>query len=44
MSIFSLKLSKDEFKFSSAHFLIFNDHQAERLHGHNYQVEFEVLF
>lgn len=44
MSILSLKLSKDEFKFSAAHFLIFDSHRAERLHGHNYQVEFEVFF
>lgn len=34
-----LKLSKENMKFSSAHFLIFDDHRAERLHGHNYRVE-----
>lgn len=44
MSIMSLKLSKDEFKFSAAHFLIFDENSAERLHGHNYQVELELSF
>lgn len=34
----TLNLSKENFKFSSAHFLIFDDHSAERLHGHNYKV------
>ncbi|MEY4616322.1 MAG: hypothetical protein RJB66_1282 [Pseudomonadota bacterium] len=33
-----LNLSKENMKFSSAHFLIFDDHKAERLHGHNYRV------
>ena len=34
-----LNLAKQNFKFSSAHFLIFDDQKAEMLHGHNYQVE-----
>ena len=34
-----LNLAKQNFKFSSAHFLIFDDQHAEMLHGHNYQVE-----
>jgi 6-pyruvoyltetrahydropterin/6-carboxytetrahydropterin synthase len=38
----SLQLAKQNFKFSSAHFLIFDDHSAERLHGHNYQVRVEI--
>jgi 6-pyruvoyltetrahydropterin/6-carboxytetrahydropterin synthase len=35
----SLHLAKQNFKFSSAHFLIFNATEAEMLHGHNYQVQ-----
>lgn len=38
----SLQLAKQNFKFSSAHFLIFNETSAERLHGHNYQVRVEI--
>lgn len=34
-----LKLEKENFKFSSAHFLIFDEHSAEMLHGHNYKVK-----
>lgn len=34
-----LHLFKQNLKFSSAHFLIFDDQRAERLHGHNYQVQ-----
>ena len=37
-----LRLSKEDFKFSVAHFAIFGPHYAERLHGHNYYVAFEV--
>ena len=33
-----LHLSKDNLKFSAAHFLIFDSQKAERLHGHNYKV------
>jgi len=39
MSQSYLNLAKQNFKFSSAHFLIFDDQHAEMLHGHNYQVE-----
>lgn len=38
----TLHLYKQNFKFSSAHFLIFNQHSAEKLHGHNYQVSVEI--
>ncbi|MES3039350.1 MAG: 6-carboxytetrahydropterin synthase [Bdellovibrionota bacterium] len=38
----TLLLSKENFKFSSGHFLIFDDQRAERLHGHNYQVKVEI--
>jgi 6-pyruvoyltetrahydropterin/6-carboxytetrahydropterin synthase len=34
----SLHLYKQNFKFSAAHFLIFDAQNAEKLHGHNYQV------
>jgi len=37
-----LKLSKENLKFSSAHFLIFDENRAERLHGHNYRVRVEA--
>lgn len=39
-----LILEKQNFKFSAAHFLIFDQHKAERLHGHNYQVKVEIHF
>ncbi|HEY8272281.1 MAG TPA: 6-carboxytetrahydropterin synthase [Pseudobdellovibrionaceae bacterium] len=42
MSTTSLQLAKQNFKFSSAHFLIFDENSAERLHGHNYQVRVEI--
>lgn len=38
----SLQLAKQNFKFSSAHFLIFDEKNAERMHGHNYRVEVEI--
>lgn len=38
----TLHIAKQNFKFSAAHFLIFNDKDAERLHGHNYKVRIEV--
>ncbi|MGE0144058.1 MAG: 6-pyruvoyl tetrahydropterin synthase family protein [Planctomycetota bacterium] len=34
----SIQIHKDYLKFSAAHFLIFPDGSAERLHGHNYKV------
>lgn len=39
----TLHLAKQNFKFSSAHFLIFDENSAEMLHGHNYQVEVDVF-
>jgi len=42
MSTTSLQLAKQNFKFSAAHFLIFDEKHAERLHGHNYQVRVEI--
>jgi 6-pyruvoyltetrahydropterin/6-carboxytetrahydropterin synthase len=38
MERWSIELEKEYFKFSAAHFLIFPDGSAERLHGHNYRV------
>lgn len=39
-----LQLSKENFKFSSAHFTIFSAERAERLHGHNYYLGFDFKF
>jgi len=36
--MWSLKLAKDSFKFSGAHFTTFSNKEAELLHGHNYYV------
>ncbi|MES2801305.1 MAG: 6-carboxytetrahydropterin synthase [Bdellovibrionota bacterium] len=43
MKTTSLHLAKQNFKFSSAHFLIFDQKSAEMLHGHNYQVVVSIL-
>ena len=40
----SLHLAKQNFKFSSAHFLIFDENSAELLHGHNYHVKVDVSY
>lgn len=42
MSTTTLHLAKQNFKFSAAHFLIFDKTSAERLHGHNYQVRVDI--
>jgi 6-pyruvoyltetrahydropterin/6-carboxytetrahydropterin synthase len=42
MERWSIDIHKENFKFSAAHFLIFPDGSAERLHGHNYRVFVEV--
>lgn len=39
----SLHLAKQNFKFSSGHFLIFDEKRAEMLHGHNYQVKVDLF-
>lgn len=41
--MYSVILKKENFKFSSSHFTIFNKDQAECLHGHNYKVEVEIF-
>jgi 6-pyruvoyltetrahydropterin/6-carboxytetrahydropterin synthase len=38
----TLHLSKQKFKFSSGHFLIFDKTRAEKLHGHNYSVKVKL--
>lgn len=42
MENWGIDLSKQAFKFSAAHFLIFPDGSCERLHGHNYRVFVQV--
>ena len=39
---FVLRLGKEDFKFSVAHFTVFSDQIAEDLHGHNYRVRVEI--
>ncbi len=39
---FSLRLGKEDFKFSAAHFTVFGDGEAEPLHGHNYRITVEL--
>jgi 6-pyruvoyltetrahydropterin/6-carboxytetrahydropterin synthase len=39
---FSIRLAKQDFKFSVAHFTIFGPAKAEPLHGHNYRLALEV--
>ena len=41
---FQVNLSKERFKFSATHFTIFNDSDAECLHGHNYLVSVDLDF
>ena len=42
MERWGIDIAKEYFKFSAAHFLIFPDGTAERLHGHNYRVFVEL--
>lgn len=42
MERWSIEIDKEYLKFSAAHFLIFPDGTAERLHGHNYHVRTEI--
>ena len=44
MDYFRVHLAKEAFKFSSTHFTLFSATEAERLHGHNYQVSVECGF
>ncbi|MBC8369540.1 MAG: 6-carboxytetrahydropterin synthase [Planctomycetes bacterium] len=42
MERWAIEIEKEYLKFSAAHFLIFPDGSAERLHGHNYRVYCEI--
>jgi 6-pyruvoyltetrahydropterin/6-carboxytetrahydropterin synthase len=42
MEGWSIEIEKEYLKFSAAHFLIYPDGSAERLHGHNYRVFVEI--
>ncbi len=42
MERWSIEIEKEYLKFSVAHFLIFADGSAERLHGHNYRVYVDI--
>lgn len=39
---FTIRLAKEDFKFSAAHFTLFPDGRAELLHGHNYRVRLRL--
>ena len=39
---FRIRLAKEDFKFSAAHFTLFPGGRAELLHGHNYRVRLEL--
>lgn len=39
---FNIHLGKENFKFSCSHFTIFSEKDAERLHGHNYQISIDL--
>jgi 6-pyruvoyltetrahydropterin/6-carboxytetrahydropterin synthase len=39
---FVVRLAKEDFKFSTAHFTVFSERVAEDLHGHNYRVRVEI--
>jgi 6-pyruvoyltetrahydropterin/6-carboxytetrahydropterin synthase len=41
-AVVQLRLAKEDFAFAAAHFTLFPDEAAERLHGHNYQVRVEL--
>ncbi len=40
---YAIRLAKQDFKFSVAHFTIFGPARAEPLHGHNYRLALEVV-
>jgi 6-pyruvoyltetrahydropterin/6-carboxytetrahydropterin synthase len=42
MPTFCVRVEKDFLVFSSGHFITYNAHTCERLHGHNYRVGVEV--
>lgn len=38
----TIRLAKENMKFSAAHFTIFSASERERLHGHNFRVEVDI--
>lgn len=40
--MYTIHLAKEPFKFSCSHFTILSERQAERLHGHNYQMRVDI--
>jgi len=42
-NLVTIRIAKDYLNFSSGHFTIFSDTERERLHGHNFRVQAEVL-
>lgn len=42
MDLTTIEISKEDVKFSAAHFTIFSATERERLHGHNFAVRLEV--
>jgi 6-pyruvoyltetrahydropterin/6-carboxytetrahydropterin synthase len=41
-AVYTVHLAKEPFKFSCSHFTILAADRAERLHGHNYQVQVDI--
>ncbi len=39
----TINVNKEDFKFSIAHFTIFDQSHRERLHGHNYRVQAQLV-
>ena len=39
---YTVRVARDNLVFSAAHFISYDGHQCERLHGHNYRVAVEV--
>lgn len=42
MSAYHIRVEKDYTGFSAAHFITFDGHQCEELHGHNYRVAISI--
>lgn len=40
--MYTIHLAKEPFKFSCSHFTVLSERQAERLHGHNYQMRVDI--
>ena len=42
METYTVRVAKDYLGFAAAHFIVFDNDQCERLHGHNYRVAAEL--